>query len=184
MKWFIKCFKQYTDFNGRARRSEFWWFTVINFVISAVLFIGWIAPIVKFAFDLGYNEDEYNDNNWGIIQIVLGSPFLWLYIIYKLAVLIPSIAVTVRRLHDIGKSGFWYFLFIGPSILMNYFSMINQTNPESNMLIYVSLILPSLAIWIIYLVWMFTDSQYGPNQWGPNPKDEGNPTEEQNTLEP
>ena len=61
---------------------------------------------------------------------------------------------------------------------MNYLSMISQANPNSNMLIYVSLLLPSLAIFIIYLVWMFTNSEYGPNQYGLNPKGEGNPTEE------
>ena len=178
MKWFFKCFKQYADFSGRARRSEFWWFMVINFIISVVLFIGWIIPIFKIAFNAGYNGDEYYGDEWRIVRTVLGSPFLWIYIIYQLAVLIPSIAVTVRRLHDIGKSGFWYFLFIGPSIVMNYLSMISQANPNSNMLIYVSLLLPSLAIFIIYLVWMFTNSEYGPNQYGLNPKGEGNPTEE------
>ncbi len=147
MKWFIKCFKQYADFNSRARRSEFWWFSLINFIIAMVLMVCWIAPIVK-------------------MGITLGSPFLYLYLLYYIAVLIPSIAVTVRRLHDIGRSGFWYFLFLGGSLLGSIGSMFQETNTGLTILFYCA----SLAICIVFLVWMFTDSQPGENKWGPNPK--------------
>ena len=168
MKWFIKCFKQYADFNSRARRSEYWWFSLINFIIAMVLMVCWIAPIVK----LGIDPGEVDDME--LVRATLGSPFLYLYLLYYLAVLIPSIAVTVRRLHDIGRSGFWYFLFVGGSLLGSIGSMFQETNTGLTILFYCA----SLAICIIFLVWMFTDSNYGPNKWGPNPKGEGNPTEE------
>ncbi len=134
MKWFIKCFKQYADFNSRARRSEYWWFSLINFIL---------------------------------VRATLGSPFLYLYLLYYIAVLIPSIAVTVRRLHDIGRSGFWYFLFLGGSLLGSIGSMFQETNTGLTILFYCA----SLAICIVFLVWMFTDSQPGENKWGPNPKE-------------
>ena len=47
MKWFIKCFKQYADFKGRARRREFWWFTLINFIIAFILMIFMMVPMIK-----------------------------------------------------------------------------------------------------------------------------------------
>ncbi len=162
MKWFIKCLKQYTDFNSRARRSEFWWFTLINFIISMILFVCWIAPIVKMGFDPGEVDDME------LIRLTLGSPFLYIYLLYYLAMLIPSIAVTVRRLHDTGRSGFWYFLFAGGSILGSVGSMFEETNIG----LFIFLTCVSLAVCIIYLVWMFTDSQPGDNQWGSNPKKE------------
>ena len=162
MKWFIKCLKQYTDFNSRARRSEFWWFTLINFIISMILFVCWIAPIVKMGFDPGEVDDME------LFRLTLGSPFLYIYLLYYLAMLIPSIAVTVRRLHDTGRSGFWYFLFAGGSILGSVGSMLEETNIG----LFIFFTCVSLAVCIIYLVWMFTDSQPGDNQWGANPKKE------------
>jgi len=80
MNWYLKVLKQYADFNGRARRKEYWMFALFNFLISFV--IGFIGGIMEFT--------------------LLGT-------IYSLAVFIPSIAVAVRRMHDVGKSG-WFIL--------------------------------------------------------------------------
>jgi uncharacterized membrane protein YhaH (DUF805 family) len=70
-----------------------------------------------------------------------GIPYGWIYLLYGLAVLIPSLALVIRRLHDIGKSGWWFF--IGAIPLIGGF-------------------------WLLLL--MLTDSQPGDNQYGPNPK--------------
>ena len=99
-------FTRYTDFNGRSRRSEYWWAYLSITVISAVL------------------------------TAVLGE----LAYIWTLATLVPQTAVSVRRLHDIGKSGWFYLIGLIP-----------------------------LAGPIILLVWMCKDSTED-NQWGPNPK--------------
>lgn len=176
MKWFIKCLKQYADFNGRARRKEYWWFMVINFIITMVLLIGMLVPIFK----LGYNSATGGEDidEMEMMLAMFKSPFLYIYILYYLAVLIPGIAVLVRRLHDTGKSGFWAFFVYGGSLLGSISSMFQETN----LLAYILLALAALVICIISLVWMFTNSDYGPNQYGPNPKDEGNPTEEVSTT--
>ena len=80
MNWYLKVLQNYATFNGRARRKEYWMFVLFNMIISFVLgFIG----------GLGHFE-------------LLGT-------IYSLAVLVPSIAVGVRRMHDVGKSG-WFLL--------------------------------------------------------------------------
>ncbi|MCQ2244512.1 MAG: DUF805 domain-containing protein [Bacteroidaceae bacterium] len=113
MNWYLKVLKQYVDFNGRARRQEFWMFVLFNMIIGVVL---------------------------SVIDSVIGTGSL-IGGLYSLAVLLPSLGVSVRRLHDIGKSGWnclWAFLPIVGAILL--------------------------------LVWCAKDGQPGDNQWGPNPK--------------
>ena len=80
MNYYLKVLQNYANFNGRARRSEFWYFVLFNVVISIVL--GLIGGLIKTS--------------------ILGN-------IYSLAILIPAIAVGVRRMHDVGKSG-WCLL--------------------------------------------------------------------------
>lgn len=103
---------QYATFSGRARRSEYWWF-YLAYVIAAV-----VATI---------------------IDGILGVPVL--EVLLALGLLIPGLAVGVRRLHDVGKSGWW--LLIG---------LIPLVGP------------------IVLLVFACQDSQPGSNQWGPSPK--------------
>ncbi len=169
MKWFIKCLKQYADFEGRARRKEYWWFILINFIISMILLIGWMVPFFKMAFVAASTGSE-DFNPMEVLSTMMKNPFMYLYLVYYLAVLIPSIAVMVRRLHDTGKSGLWVFLLVGGSILGSFASLFQTISYG----LYVVLALVCIATTILGLVWLFTDSQYGPNQYGPNPKGEGN----------
>lgn len=113
LNYYVGCFKNYANFNGRARRKEYWSFSLISWVVS--LLISWIAG----ALHLGF-----------------------ISVIYALAIIVPTIAVNVRRLHDIGKGGVWY--------LINFIPCIGQ-------------------IW--YLVLMFQDSMPGTNEYGVNPKE-------------
>ena len=84
MKWYIQVWKKYADFSGRAHRTEYWMFVLFNLLIS----IG-----------LGFLE--------GILGIVTNTDQSVLANIYSLAILIPSIAVGVRRMHDTDHSGWW-----------------------------------------------------------------------------
>ena len=82
MDWYIKVVRDnYANFEGRARRKEYWMFVLINTIISFVL---------------------------GFVDGIISGPEGWvLGVVYTLAVMIPSIAVSVRRFHDINKSGWW-----------------------------------------------------------------------------
>ena len=80
MKWYLLVLKKYADFDGRARRSEYWYFTLFSVLISIAL---------------------------ALINVAMGTKYI--DTIYSLAVLVPSIAVGVRRMHDVNKSG-WYIL--------------------------------------------------------------------------
>lgn len=119
MNWYIKVLKQYVDFGGRARRKEYWMFVLFNAIIAFVL--GLIDGLL----------------GWEISYINMGI----LGLIYSLGVFLPSLAVSVRRLHDIGKSG-WYIL-IG--------------------------LIPLVGA-IILIVWLCKEGESTSNDWGENPK--------------
>ncbi len=121
MNYYLKCLKQYADFKSRARRSEYWFFTLFNIIIAvAVMFVATIL-----------GNMALNMAGLGII----------VYYVYCLATFIPGLAVGVRRLHDIGKSG----------------------------LVYLIVLIPFIGA-LILLVLFCRDSQPGENQWGVNPK--------------
>lgn len=87
MNWYFKVLKKYAIFNGRARRKEYWMFTLINFFVLLILSI---LDGATGSFD--------EESGYGLFSSL-----------YQLAVIIPSIAVGVRRMHDVGKSG-WYII--------------------------------------------------------------------------
>jgi uncharacterized membrane protein YhaH (DUF805 family) len=126
MNWYIDVLKKYAVFSGRARRKEYWMFFLFNFIIAVV--IGIFSGIAT-AYDA--------NSNTSIAPIITGISYL-----YSLAVLLPSLGVVIRRLHDLGKSGWWYFIAFIPLVG---------------------------GIWLLVL--MCTDGQVGVNQYGPNPKE-------------
>ena len=161
-------FSKYATFSGRARRSEFWYFFLLNALVGIVLSL---IPFLSFL------------------------SFIW-----SLGVFIPFLAVTVRRFHDIGKSGWYYLVPVIPALAyvgyIFYFVFMTirdmgDTFTEKDALYQHILsntpalvtmgILGLLAFvtWIIWIVWMAKDSEPGENQWGPNPKEQTE-TEPQN----
>lgn len=106
------CFQKYVTFKGRARRSEYWWFCLLNFIVSIVTLV------------LDYQMDTIN------IEVGLGA----LSGLYTLIVFLPGLAVSVRRLHDTGHSGWLYLLLIIPilgSLFLLYF-FVSDSAPEEN----------------------------------------------------
>lgn len=113
MNYWLGCFTKYATFSGRARRKEYWMFILFNMLVA-----------------FGVN----------IVDAVLGMEGV-LAAGYSLAVLIPAWAVFTRRMHDIGKSGWWWLIALIP-----------------------------LVGAIVLLVFACQDSQPGDNAYGPNPK--------------
>ena len=94
MNWYFTAFKNYANFSGRARRKEYWLFVLFNIIFSFVAMI--IDNILGIAIDgMGYGP---------------------LYLLYSLLVFIPGLAVSIRRLHDIGKSGSMIFIAFIPLV--------------------------------------------------------------------
>lgn len=104
MNWYLEVLKKYAVFTGRARRAEYWYFVLFNFIASIVLgFIDGMTGTISQATGLGL-----------------------LATIYLLAVLLPAIGVSIRRLHDTDRSGWWLLLafipFIGAIVLIVFFA--------------------------------------------------------------
>ena len=95
MEWFIKCIKQYADFKGRARRKEYWMFTLFY-----LLFLLPLAVLV--GIEIGLE-----------IEIPI---FTILFVLFIFALIVPTYAVTARRLHDTGRSGWWILINFIPYI--------------------------------------------------------------------
>lgn len=114
MNYYKLVLKKYAVFDGRAQRAEYWYFFLFNIIIDIVLYI---------------------------ISALIGDDLNILGLLYGLALFIPGLAVAVRRLHDIGKSG-WM-------LLINLIPIIG-------------------FIW--FLILLIRDSDPGDNKYGPNPK--------------
>ncbi|EAQ41484.1 DUF805 domain-containing protein [Polaribacter sp. MED152] len=106
MNWYLKVLRQYADFKGRARRKEFWMFYLFNTIIT--LFFRILDHL------LGTNYGDYDDQ--GILESI-----------YGLIVIIPFIAVTARRMHDVGKSG-WFMLIP----FYNFYLSVIDGEPHAN----------------------------------------------------
>jgi len=120
MNWYLEVLNKYAVFAGRARRKEYWFFVLFNILINvALLAADWVTGT--------FNPET----GVGILSGV-----------YGLAILIPSLAVTIRRLHDTGRSGWWCLVSLIP-------------------------ILGGLVL----LYFMVSDSDSGQNEYGPSPKD-------------
>lgn len=102
MSYYLKVLKNYVNFKGRARRKEYWMFVLFN-MIAAI-----IAMILDNVFHTGFTMDVQG------MEVPLG--YGWIYCIYALAIILPSLAVFVRRMHDIGKSGWWFFITLIPLV--------------------------------------------------------------------
>ena len=114
MEWYLKVIRDnYFNFEGRARRKEYWYYILFNILI--IIFLGLLCSIV----------DE----------------FVYLLTVYIIAIIIPTLGVIVRRLHDSGKSGWYFFVRLIPVVG---------------------------SIWLLVL--LCTDSEHGINRYGKNPK--------------
>ncbi|OZM78130.1 DUF805 domain-containing protein [Pseudonocardia sp. MH-G8] len=94
MQWYLKVLRQYVDFAGRSRRTEYWMFVLFSAIIAIVL--AGLDNLLGLSFSAGSSG-------------VLG-------LLYSLAVLLPGLGVTVRRLHDTGRSGWWVLIALIPVI--------------------------------------------------------------------
>jgi|SRR5665811_2013447 len=119
MEWFIYALRRYNDFRGRSRRREFWLYTLFYILLSIGAF--------------------FLDNLFRFISV--GDAYGPISSLYVIIMLLPSVAVAVRRLHDVEKSGWW--------LLVGFIPIIG-------------------FIWL--LIYFVRDGTYGPNKYGPDPK--------------
>lgn len=158
MKSYIEVLKRYAVFTGRAKRREYWFFSLLTSIIVIVLKI--IDTLTE---------------SFALEQMVK---------LYLLAILLPFIAVSVRRLHDTGRSGWWFLIsLISLSPPAIYFPILPESLYTSEP---IQVILPiSILITIIWFRFMIQDSDPDNNQYGENPKGEleiSKPNTKRNTI--
>jgi|TARA_B110000967_G_C18567457_1_gene403168 uncharacterized membrane protein YhaH (DUF805 family) len=125
MEWYLKVMKEnFSNFSGRARRKEYWMFALIYMIVIIIAMV--LDGALGLGFDMGYG---------------VTAPYGWIYSIVALVHLIPAWGVLVRRLHDVGKSG-WFML--------------------------ISLVPIIGGIWLLVL--LCTDGDSSENAYGPSPK--------------
>ena len=108
MQWYLQVLRNYAQFNGRSRRSEYWYFTLFNLIVVAVLALVDVLTVKIVGF--------------GLFRLV-----------YTVAVFVPSIAVAIRRMHDTDRSGWWILLAFVPVIgLLAIFFLAQDSSPGTN----------------------------------------------------
>ena len=136
MTWYLAALKNYAGFRGRARRREYWMFVLVNAIIGIVLAV--VGKLTRMpdgpTFGIGMSR-----NGLGVFGIGLFGNSI-LFQVYALATFLPFLAVEVRRLHDIGRTGLWWLFGLVP-----------------------------VLGWIVLVVFCATDGVPGDNKYGPDP---------------
>jgi uncharacterized membrane protein YhaH (DUF805 family) len=143
MNWMILPLKRYAEFTGRSRRMEYWMFALLNAIVAGVL----TFVVLGTGGAMGMFTPGPNGEPAAGLGALFGGMGLIL-VLYVLAILVPSIAVTVRRLHDRDMSGWWY---LGAIV--------------GGMIPFVGFLVS-----IAFLVLMALPGTPGPNRFGPDPK--------------
>jgi uncharacterized membrane protein YhaH (DUF805 family) len=123
MAWYLLAWQRATDFSGRSRRTEYWMFQLFNFLAAVLL--GSLA--------FGYGALFGEKDGFNMFAMCMG--------VFGVISFIPALAITIRRLHDIGRSGWWYLIAFVP-----------------------------LIGGLILIVFTLLDSDPDRNEYGPNPK--------------
>ncbi len=147
--WALHPLRHYADFNGRAPRAEYWWYTLATAIIGLGL--------------------DYLDRLVGGSVIGVYGP---LSLIFTLGLLVPGIAVAVRRLHDINRTGWWILLDLWSYVFViagfgkiSLESAIKGLSPAPALILIITVLLGA----VIMLVFMVTRGSDGPNRYGPDP---------------
>ena len=147
--WAKRPLQKYADFSGRAPRAEYWWYT-LGVVIVALL-IGLVEGILGLSNSVG--------------------PYGPLSLIFMLALLVPGLAVTARRLHDTDRSGWWMLIAVVPYALMAVLGIMAATSGSAMGALAVVGIFSIVALVgaVVLLVFMVLPGTRGPNKYGPDP---------------
>jgi len=178
MKYYLVCWKKYADFSGRARRKEYWTFFLFNYVA------GLVPSLLSALLTVAAGKKVISPEALTAGQFVLTG----VIILYSLATIIPTLAVSVRRLHDTGRNG-WHLFLLGilpplvflPAVLVTGILSGWITRFPSDLVTNIPLLvagaITALAVVfsiigaITLFVFYVLDSQPGPNKYGANPKE-------------
>lgn len=161
------------DFKGRARRSEYWWGYLVYYMITTI----WsaLAGIIAFAVNIQHFDEMLVDDMAMMSRFL---PVFLIALIPLIAVIVPVYAAQTRRLHDVGRSGWWIVISLIPLLFYlatMFFFLDAYTSEDTTMLavIVISMLLSAalaVILSIVILVFTLQDSKPEENEYGPSPK--------------
>ncbi|HEX8239638.1 MAG TPA: DUF805 domain-containing protein [Allosphingosinicella sp.] len=168
MEYMLMPLKRYADFSGRSRRMEYWMFQLFMFIVYMAM--------VMLMMVLGGGALMMGGDANGLVAaggavMIIGL----LYLLFALAMFIPSLAVAVRRLHDTNRSGWWILAPLAGYAVMALGGVLAAASPDNPMLGGILALVGGLLAFglaLTLLVFMFLEGTRGPNDYGPDPKGE------------
>ena len=179
------CLRRYVDFSGRATRAEFWWWCLGCGMVAGMMNLLQAALIASVA--LEWWPENWGFGPWALLAFAVAQ----IGRIVNIAMILPALAVTSRRLHDIGKSGWWQLLWwppasvalvLGVALFLFYgpFGMTGLANNFSRdaaiwvlfavIPAFIALAVVGAATFILAIIWLFRQGQPVPNRFGPDPR--------------
>lgn len=173
--YFVRCLtKKYSDFSGRARRKE-WWsyilFQLLIFIVPVTLFVATsVGEMMSDPDTVQYMSQNPGDKEY-IYSLMSENVYLWAMIIVMLLLLVPWLAVTCRRFHDVGISTGLFWVVGGLTILNNIVTVLALITPGlfPQAVINIVSTLSTIA-GLVVLVVALIPGKTGPNAYGPDPK--------------
>ena len=181
MEWMLMPLKRYADFSGRSRRMEYWMWVVFQMLIAVAFWILTIVIAGSAVMALGMGSSGKDPGAVVAAGVGMGIGIVLLFALYGLLglfLIIPSLAVAVRRLHDTNRSGWWLLAPLAcECVAFLAFGMAGAsagTNGSSGAAVPAMIgfiaVIGALGLGLMLLVFMFLDGTPGPNRYGPDPK--------------
>jgi uncharacterized membrane protein YhaH (DUF805 family) len=169
MNWMLLPLKRYAEFSGRSRRMEYWMFQLFMFLVYMAMVV-LMMVVGGGAMMMASGDPSGALAAGGAVMLIFG-----LYCVFALAMFIPSLAVSVRRLHDTNRSGWWILAPIAGYAIMVVGGLMAAASPDNpglgGVLAMVGIV-AVLGLGLTLLVFMFLEGTRGPNNYGPDPKGE------------
>lgn len=168
MHWMFLPLKRYAEFSGRSRRMEYWMFVLFQILVGVAFWV--LLAIAGGSALMSGGDPTALAAAGGAVMIIFA-----LYALVSLALIIPGIAVGVRRLHDTNRTGWWILAPIVGYILMVVGGVMAAASPDNpglgGVLAMVGMVMV-IVLGLVLLVFMFLEGTRGPNNYGPDPKGE------------
>src|SRR3954468_9548597 len=168
MEWMLLPLKRYAEFSGRSRRMEYWMFQLFMFLVYIAMLV--VMMVAGGSALMAGGDPTSIAAAGGAVMIVVG-----VYCIFALAMFIPNLAVSVRRLHDSNRSGWWLLAPLSGYVVMLVGAGVTAASPDNPVFGGILAALGGIAVLglgVTLLVFMFLEGTRGPNNYGPDPKGE------------
>jgi uncharacterized membrane protein YhaH (DUF805 family) len=168
MNWMLMPLKRYAEFSGRSRRMEYWMFQLFLILVYVALMV--LMMVLGGGALMAGGDPNAMMAAGGAALIIFG-----LYMLFALAMFIPNLAVSVRRLHDTNRSGWWILAPLSGYVIMLIGTVMAAGSPDNPGLGGILAMIGMIAViglGLTLLVFMFLEGTRGPNQYGPDPKGE------------